>query len=433
MKVLIIGSGGREHALARKIAQSPLVEHVFCLPGNPGTAVEKGVTNLFVEADGHDAVIDTARKNGVTLVVIGPEAPLVAGLADAFRAAGIDTVGPNQDGARLEGSKAFAKEVMVAAGVPTAAYREVRSEEDVQAACDAFVQDESVDALVVKADGLAAGKGVVVCDSIDDARAEALRYVRERPFGDAGNTIVLEERMQGIEASYIVLAQGEKYVSFPVAQDHKQLQDGDQGPNTGGMGAYTPAAFITPALDAQIRRDVVEPSLREIARRGIDFRGFLFVGLMLTDQGPRVLEFNVRLGDPETQVLLPAIRTDIVPALQQVAQGALTIESFGEAGAAAIVVMASKGYPESSHKGDVIQGLDDANRVEGVQVIHAGTRRDGEHIVTNGGRVVGVTAEADSVQVALERAYQGVAKISFDGMQYRTDIGYQVRHDRSSR
>lgn len=427
MKVLVVGSGGREHILAWKLAQSSDVSEVICVPGNPGTADEPKVRNAACDVDDHDAMTALAQNEQIDLAIIGPEAPLVAGLADALRAANIDTVGPNADGALLEGSKAFAKEVMVAAGVPTAAYREVRTAEDVHAACDAFVKEGNIEALVVKADGLAAGKGVVVCNSIEEARNEALRFIEERPFGDAGDLIVLEERLEGIEASYIVLAQGEKYLALPVAQDHKQLREGDEGPNTGGMGAYTPAPFITDALDKEIRETIVARSLREIAQRGIDFRGFLFIGLMFTPTGPRVLEFNTRLGDPEAQVLLSAITQDIVPALKQVAQGDLTLSDFETPGASAIVVLASKGYPQTSSKGDVIRGLDAANAVSGVRVIHAGTRQEGADVVTNGGRVLGVTATGTTAQEALDRAYEAVAHISFDGMQYRRDIGYQVR------
>lgn len=427
MKVLVVGSGGREHTLAWKIAQSALVQEVICVPGNPGTAGEPKVRNIAATIDDIDSVVQIAKQEGIGLAVIGPEAPLVAGMADALRAAGIDTVGPNADGARLEGSKAFAKEVMVAAGIPTAAYREVRTVEDVHAACDFFAEEGVVEALVVKADGLAAGKGVVVCEGIEDARQEAIRFLTDRPFGDSSDVIVLEERLDGVEASYIVLAQGENYLSFPVAQDHKRLLDGDEGPNTGGMGAYTPASFITDALDEEIRRTIVEPSLVEIKKRGMDFRGFLFVGVMLSSKGPRVLEFNTRLGDPETQVLLTSLRGDIVPALVEAAKGALQQKTFGEAGPSAVVVMASHGYPESPRRGDVIRGLDDANAVTGVRVLHAGTRQDGDDILTNGGRVLGVTALGDTVQEALDRAYEAASKIDFDGAQYRKDIGYQVR------
>lgn len=426
MKVLVVGSGGREHTLAWKLAQSPLVQEVVCVPGNPGTAGEPKVRNVAASSDDVAAVVAIAKEEGIALAVIGPEAPLVAGMADALRAAGIDTVGPNADGARLEGSKAFAKEIMVAAGIPTAAYREVRTVEDVHAACDFFAAEGVVEALVVKADGLAAGKGVVVCEGIEDARLEAIRFLTERPFGDSSDVIVLEERLDGVEASYIVLAQGENYLSFPVAQDHKRLLDNDEGPNTGGMGAYTPASFITDELDEEIRRTIVAPSLAEIAKRGMDFRGFLFVGVMLSSKGPRVLEYNTRLGDPETQVLLTSLRGDILPALVEAAQGNLQQKSFGEAGPSAVVVMAAHGYPESPRRGDVIEGLDAANAVTGVRVLHAGTRQEGEAIVTNGGRVLGVTALGDTVQEALDRAYEAAAKIRFDGAQYRKDIGYQV-------
>lgn len=427
MKVLVIGSGGREHALAWKLAKSDHVSEVLCIPGNPGTADEPGVRNIAIAQDDHAAIIAAAKSEGVALAIIGPEAPLVAGLANDLRAAGIPTVGPNADGARLEGSKAFAKEVMVAAGIPTAAYREVRSVEDVNAACDAFAAEGLVDALVVKADGLAAGKGVVVCEDIESARHEAIRFLQERPFGDASDVIVLEERLDGIEASYIVLVQGERYIAFPVAQDHKRLLDGDEGPNTGGMGAYTPAAFITPALTEEIETTIIRPTLAEIARRGMDFRGFLFVGLMLGSKGPKVLEFNTRLGDPETQVLMTSVRGDIVPALLEAANGDLRQTDFGEAGPSAVVVMAAHGYPESPRKGDVITGLDAANAVEGVRVVHAGTKLVDGKVAVNGGRVLGVTGVGETVQEALDRAYEACAKIAFDGAQYRRDIGYQVR------
>lgn len=427
MKVLVVGSGGREHTIAWKLAQSPLVTEVICVPGNPGTADEPRVRNVAASSDDLDAVTRIAVEEGVELAVIGPEAPLVAGLANRLRAAGVPTVGPNQDAALLEGSKAFAKEVMVAAGVPTAAYREVRTAADVHAACDHFAKEGVVEALVVKADGLAAGKGVVVCDDIESARLESLRFLSERPFGDASDVIVLEERMEGVEASYIVLVQGERFLAFPVAQDHKRLLDGDEGPNTGGMGAYTPASFITPELEKEIQTTIVAPTLREIAKRGMDFRGFLFVGIMLTESGPRVLEFNTRLGDPETQVLLTSLRGDIVPALVEAAAGDLQQTTFGEAGPSAVVVMAAGGYPEAPKKGDVISGLDAANGVEGVRVLHAGTKLVDGHVVTNGGRVLGVTALGDTVQQALDRAYEAAAHIQFDGAQYRRDIGYQTR------
>lgn len=427
MKVLVIGSGGREHALAWKLAKSPLVTEVLCIPGNPGTADEPRVRNLEIRQDDHAAIIAAATSEGVGLAVIGPEAPLVAGLAGELRQAGVPTVGPNADGARLEGSKAYAKEVMVAAGVPTAAYREVRSVEDVNAACDAFLAEGSVEALVVKADGLAAGKGVVVCDDIESARVEAIRFLNERPFGDASDVIVLEERLDGIEASYIVLVQDENFIAFPVAQDHKRLLDGDEGPNTGGMGAYTPASFITPALKDEIESTVIRPTLAEIARRKIEFRGFLFVGIMLSSKGPKVLEFNTRLGDPETQVLLTSVRGDIVPALLEAATGELKQTDFGEAGPSAVVVMAAQGYPEAPIKGAVITGLNEANAVEGVRVVHAGTKLVDGAVQVSGGRVLGVTGVGDTVTQALERAYEACAKIRFEGAQYRKDIGYQVR------
>lgn len=428
MKVLVVGGGGREHALAWHIAQSDAVEHVFCSPGNPGTEGEVGVSNIALPSGDHQAICSWANGEGISLVVIGPEAPLVEGLGDALREAGIPTVGPGADAARLEGSKAFAKEVMVAGGVPTAAYREVRTADEVNAACDAFAASDSVRALVVKADGLAAGKGVVVCEGIEDARLEALRFLDERPFGDASDTIVLEERLEGVEASYIVLVSGESYVALPIAQDHKRLLAGDEGPNTGGMGAYTPTPFIDAPRAAEIERDVIVPTLREIAARGLDFRGFLFVGLMLTDTGVRVLEYNVRLGDPETQVLMRSLRSDLVPYLVDAAAGR---ELRGELAAgvpSAVVVMAAEGYPQSPRKGDVIEGLSAAAALPGVVVFHAGTGRDEQgRVVTSGGRVLGVSACGDELEEALERAYAAVGAIHWRGAQHRADIGYQVR------
>ena len=423
MKVLVVGSGGREHALAWKIAQSPLVETVLVAPGSPGTEVEAGVSNLPLPEGGWPALAELAHELGVQLAVVGPEAPLVEGLADELRERGIATVGPNRDGALLEASKAFAKEIMVAAGVPTARYGEALQVEEINEFCDGF--DGA--ALVVKADGLAAGKGVVVCDDVESARREAIAMMTERPYGDACDRIVLEERLIGIETSYIVLAAGEDFVALPTAQDHKRLLDGDEGPNTGGMGAYSPAPFVSDALRAQIEDECIRPVLRELRARGIDFRGFLFAGLMLTDDGPKVLEYNVRAGDPETQVLLTALEGDLVPALQQVAAGRLALDSLGPARASAVVVLAAEGYPHAPVKGVPIDGLDAAARHAGVQVFHAGTTRRGDRVVTNGGRVLGVTASAATPEEALRLAYAAVAEISWPGMQHRRDIGKALK------
>jgi phosphoribosylamine--glycine ligase len=422
MNVLVIGSGGREHALAWKIAQSPLVAEVLVAPGNPGTARLDRARNVSLDPGDHAAVVSFCANNAIGLVVIGPEAPLVDGLADSLRAAGIAVVGPGSAGAHLEASKAFAKEVMVAAGVPTAKYARCTTHAEI----DTFVDSFDGDALVVKADGLAAGKGVVVCDTAEQAREEAHTMLRERTFGDASDTIVLEERLVGIETSYIVLTDGERFAPFPTSQDHKRLLDGDEGPNTGGMGAFSPAPFVSEAMKHELNERVIAPTLAELRRRAIPFRGFLYAGIMLTARGPYVLEFNTRLGDPETQVLLTALRDDLVPHLLGAANGELASSSLGPAGAAAVIVLAAEGYPASPTRGDVIAGIESAELIDGVLVFHAGTAARDEQVISSGGRVLGVTARADTPERAIALAYAGVARIHWRGMQNRSDIGKAV-------
>jgi phosphoribosylamine--glycine ligase len=422
MNVLVIGSGGREHALAWKIARDARVETVWVAPGNAGTARDPELRNLAITTD---EIPTFVVERSVDLVVVGPEAPLVAGLADTLRAHGVRVVGPGADGALLEGSKAFAKEIMVAANVPTARYVRATSREEIDAFVDAF----DGDALVVKADGLAAGKGVIVCDDKESARRAAHAMLDERTFGDASDVIVLEERLHGIETSYIVLTDGERYVAMPTSQDHKRLLDGDLGPNTGGMGAFSPAPFVDDATRRRIEEEVIEPTLQELRRRGIDFRGFLYAGVMLTPQGPSVLEFNVRLGDPETQALMVALGDGLVDALVGAAEGNLQVERFEGTGAAAVVVLAAEGYPASPAKGAAIEGLDAAATVPDVVVFHAGTaERDGE-VVVSGGRVLGVTARGTTPDDAVRRAYEAVAHITWPGMQLRRDIGKALRSE----
>lgn len=416
MKVVVVGGGGREHAIAWKVAADPRVETVYVCPGNAGTERDPELVNLALKPDDVPAF---AVENGIDLVVVGPEAPLVAGLADRLRADGVRVVGPNADGAVLEGSKAFAKEIMTAAGVPTARYARVTTDAEV----DAFVDSFDGAALVVKADGLAAGKGVIVCDDNEQARREAKEMLASRPFGDASASVVLEERLHGIETSYIVLTDGTRYVAMPTSQDHKRLLDGDEGPNTGGMGAFSPAPFVDEATARQIETEVIEPTLAELRSRGIDFRGFLYAGVMLTDAGPSVLEFNVRLGDPETQALMAALGDGFVDALLGAADGRLEVERFDGCGSAAVVVLAAEGYPKSPVKGAVIDGLDAAAALDDTVVFHAGTRLDGDDVIVNGGRVLGVTARGDSPEAAIRRAYEAVGRISWPGMQNRSDIG----------
>ncbi len=415
MNVLVIGGGGREHAISWKLASEPGTDTVFVSPGNAGTAADPRLENVTFDMA---QVIDFVQRENVGLVVFGPEAPLVAGYADRLRQAGTLVVGPNADGAELEGSKAFCKEILVAAGVPTADYAEVSSEAEVHAFVDSF---EGA-ALVVKADGLAGGKGVIVCDGVEDARDAAIAMLRDRPFGEASASIVLEERLMGIETSYIVLTDGERFVAMPTSQDHKRLLDGDEGPNTGGMGAYSPAPFVTPEVALEIEEKAIRPTLTELKRRGIDYRGFLFAGVMLTESGPQILEYNVRLGDPETQALMAALGDGFFDALLGAAKGELTTERFTGCKAAATIVLAAEGYPRSPKKGSVIGGLD-SEFDEGVVIFHAGTRTEDANVLVNGGRVLGVTARSDDPKEAVTLAYEAAAKIGWSGMQRRSDIG----------
>lgn len=421
MRVMVVGSGAREHALAAKLAQSSEADRVLCAPGNAGTS---GVAeNLAIKPDDVDALVAAARERAVELVVVGPEAPLVAGLVDALEDVGIPAFGPRRAAARLEGSKVFAKQLMARYGVPTAGF-EVFEDAD---AAEAYVRRVGRP-WVVKADGLAAGKGVIVASSVEETLEGIDRIMRHREFGDAGARIVLEERLDGEEVSFHVICDGSHAVALAAAQDHKRLLDGDQGPNTGGMGAYSPPAVVDDAMHAEIVRTVVEPTLQGLQQEGIPMRGALFIGLMIADGKPRVLEYNVRFGDPECQVLLSRWQGDVLPLLQGAATGALAdAQTRWEAPASLCVVMASEGYPGSYPKGRVIRGLQEAAGLEGVEIFHAGTAsRDGE-IVTSGGRVLSVTARGDDVDQAAQRAYAAADRIHFEGMQLRRDIGWRAR------
>ncbi|HMK73288.1 MAG TPA: phosphoribosylamine--glycine ligase [Myxococcaceae bacterium] len=408
MRVLVLGSGGREHALAWKLAQSPRLSGLLCAPGNPGTAAL--ATNRPVAAEDPGAVVELARTERVDLVVVGPELPLSRGVADALRRAAIPVFGPDAAAARLEASKAFAKEVMAAAGVPTAAHRTFDDPE----AAERHAREAG--RVVVKADGLAGGKGVVVALSPDEA-AEAVRELAR-----LGNRLVLEEVLEGEEASVIALADGERYVLLPPAQDHKRLLDGDRGPNTGGMGAVSPVPALGRRELASIGESVIRPVLREMARRGHPFSGALYAGLMLTRSGPRVLEFNVRFGDPEAQVLVLQLAEDLLPLLHAAATSRLQERELASRGGASVgVVLASAGYPAAPHTGTEIHGAD---RLTGTtQVFHAGTALVDGRLVTAGGRVLTVCAHAPSLAEARAVAYGAVSRIRFDGMQVRRDIG----------
>lgn len=419
MKVLVVGAGAREHALAWKLDASPRVEQVFVLPGNAGTAAF--ATNLPGKPADVDGVVATAREHQVDLVVVGPEDPLVSGLVDALQEAGIAAFGPGKSAAQLEGSKAFSKELMQRHGVPTAAFG-VFTDAD---AADAYVREQGAP-IVVKADGLAAGKGVVVAKTEAEALEAVDRIMRQRAFGAAGDKVVIEACLKGQEVSYHVVCDGERYVRLAPAQDHKRVGEGDAGPNTGGMGAYSPPPVVTPEVEQRIVERVVEPTLKGMASEGNPFRGVLFIGLMIEDGEPSVLEYNVRFGDPETEVLMARWDGDVLPLILGSAKGDLGgVETQWAAPAALCVVMASEGYPASYPKGRVIEGL--AADQADAQVFHAGTSESEGKVVTSGGRVLCVTATGEDIDQAAERAYERVDSLSFEGAHFRRDIGHHAR------
>jgi phosphoribosylamine--glycine ligase len=417
MRVLVVGSGGREHALAWKISRSPLVSGLWAAPGNPGIA--RLATLVALKADDVEGIARFARETGIDLVVVGPEGPLVNGLVDRVAKDGIPVFGPSAAAAEIEGSKAFAKDVMAAAGIPTAEYATFT--EPGPALAWAKARGGRV---VVKADGLAAGKGVVVCGELAEVEGALRAMLVERVHGGAGARVVIEERLEGPEASCIAFTDGERVRLLAAAQDHKRIFDGDRGPNTGGMGAFSPTTHVTPEVEAMVERDVLLPAVRELARRGRPFRGALYAGLMLTPRGPRVLEFNARLGDPETQPILHRLRSDVVPALLAPARGDLSgVTLEFDPRAAVAVVLAAEGYPGPVTAGDPIEGLD-GPFPEDVEVFHAGTAAgpDGR-VVTAGGRVLAVSALGAGPEDAARRAYAAVAQVRFRGQQYRKDIG----------
>ena len=420
MNILLIGSGGREHALAWALAKSPLTEKLYCAPGNAGIADVAECRPL--DAADHASLISFCEENSIGLVVVGPEAPLVDGLADSLRASGINVFGPSREAAQLEGSKGFTKDLCREFSIPTAAYARCADAPSAKAA----VAEMGRFPVVIKADGLAAGKGVVIAETEADATA-AIDACFDGAFGSAGAEVVVEEFLVGEEASFFALVDGDNIAPMIAAQDHKRVGDGDTGPNTGGMGAYSPAPVMTDEMVQRTMDEIIRPTVAGMKARGLPFQGVLFAGLMITPEGPQLIEYNVRFGDPECQVLMMRLKSDLAQALLATAEGRLSeIELKWHDEAALCVVMAADGYPGTPKKGDEIKGLKDAASDPDVEIFHAGTRRDGARILANGGRVLGVTARGRTVAEAQGRAYEAVEKIDWPTGFYRTDIAWRA-------
>lgn len=422
MNVLVIGGGGREHALAWKAAQSSTVDTVFVAPGNAGTATEPKLKNVDIGVTDTDALLNFAEQNSVALTIVGPEAPLVAGVVDAFEKAGQKIFGPTQAAAQLEGSKAFTKDFLARHAIPTADYANFTEIEPAVA----YVKEKGAP-IVVKADGLAAGKGVIVAETVEDAEAAIRDMLAGNAFGDAGSRVVIEEFLDGEEASFIVMVDGKNVLPFATSQDHKRAADGDKGPNTGGMGAYSPAPVVTPEIHQRIMDEVIVPTVEGMASEGHPYKGFLYAGLMIMADGtPKVIEYNCRFGDPETQPIMMRLQSDLVDLCLHACDGQLTGQSISFDDQAAVgVVLAAGGYPGSYNKGDVIHGLSDAAELDG-KVFHAGTALKGDDITTSGGRVLCATALGSNVTAAQQNAYDLVSKISWQDMYYRTDIAHRA-------
>ncbi len=419
MKVLVIGGGGREHALAWRLAQSPKVNKVYVAPGNAGTAHEPLLENIAITDK--DALVTFVKENDVAMTVVGPEAPLADGVVDTFRAAGLPIFGPTQKAAQLEASKDFCKQFLIRHKIPTAAYATFTDADEAHA----YIDSQGAP-IVIKADGLAAGKGVVVAMTLDEAHAAIDMMLRDAGMGAAGARVVIEEFMEGEEASFIVMADGKNALALATSQDHKRLKDNDEGPNTGGMGAYSPAPVVTPQVHAKVMREIIHPTLAGMAAEGSPYTGFLYAGLMIDAEGnPRVVEFNCRMGDPETQPIMMRLKSDLSDLVDAAIKGTLdTAEAEWDRRIALGVVLAAEGYPADPRKGDVITGLPDAS--EDAHVFHAGTALKDGQVVTSGGRVLCVTALSDNVRTAQTRAYDIADRIQFSGKQYRRDIGHRA-------
>ncbi|MHC4878122.1 MAG: phosphoribosylamine--glycine ligase [Planctomycetota bacterium] len=423
MKVLVVGQGGREHALLWKLKQSPLVSEIFCAPGNAGTA-EDG-TNVDIADSDIPTLVKFAKENEIGLTVVGPEAPLCAGLADALEKEGLNVFGPSKAAAQLEGSKIFCKKLMQKAAVPTADFWTFNNAEQ----AEQFLNEREDGPIVVKADGLAAGKGAIVCRNRAEAMDAVTRMLVQREFGKAGLNVLIEECLEGQEASILAIIDGNTIIPLETSQDHKRAHDGDEGPNTGGMGAYSPAPLVTPELMDEILHSVLIPTVHTLSADGIRFRGILYAGIMITETGPQVLEYNVRFGDPEAQPVLMRLKSDLAEVLLAAAEGRLDqIEPLDwDDRPTVCVVMASDGYPASYEKGRLIAGLEEAGELENVKVFHAGTKLKGSQVVNNGGRVLGVTAIGDDIFDAKQRAYAAVDRIKWEGGWCRSDISDKVR------
>ncbi|KIP16079.1 phosphoribosylamine--glycine ligase [Burkholderia ubonensis] len=425
MKLLVVGSGGREHALAWKLAQSPRVQMVYVAPGNGGTAQDERLKNVDITS--LDALADFAESEGVAFTLVGPEAPLAAGIVNLFRARGLKIFGPTREAAQLESSKDFAKAFMKRHGIPTADYETFSD----AAAAHAYLDAKGAP-IVVKADGLAAGKGVVVAMTLEEAHAAVDMMLSGNKLGDAGARVVIEQFLDGEEASFIVMVDGKHALALASSQDHKRLLDEDRGPNTGGMGAYSPAPIVTPQMHARVMREIIMPTVRGMEKDGIRFTGFLYAGLMIDKDGnPRTLEFNCRMGDPETQPIMARLKSDFSKVVEQAIAGTLdTVELDWDRRTALGVVLAAHGYPDAPRKGDRINGI--PAETEQAVTFHAGTTLDGDKLTTSGGRVLCVVGLADSVREAQQHAYETINQINFEGMQYRRDIGYRALNRKST-
>ncbi|MCM8789508.1 MAG: phosphoribosylamine--glycine ligase [Candidatus Omnitrophica bacterium] len=423
MRILVIGSGGREHALVWKMAQSRLADKIFCAPGNGG--ISKQAECLDIKADNIPRLLDFARKEKIDLTVVGPEAPLAQGIVDEFNEQKLRIFGPSRKAAQLEASKVFAKQIMAKYNVPTAAFKIFDNAEE------AKKYIEKIGApCVVKADGLAAGKGVIVAKTVDEAKAAVSSIMQKKIFGKAGNKVIIEECLEGQEVSIIVITDSKEVIPLASSQDHKRIFDNDEGANTGGMGAYSPAPVVIPQVFKEILDKIIYRTIYGLVRQGIDYKGVLYAGIMLTKEGPKTLEFNVRFGDPETQAILPRLKSDILEVMLAASEQRLSRIRMLEwkTQACVCVVCASKGYPGEYEKGKEIFGLDEVEKMENIVVFHAGTKVSQvsghkSHVLTNGGRVLGVTGLGNSIKEAIDRTYQAVGKINFEGIHYRTDIG----------